>query len=157
MVRSLDKYFPVFLDVRVVEGKTKGIPGRVLLEDFLYKSEMLGETIVVPAMFKSDLVSTPRSTWKIIPPFEYPAVYAAIVHDILYDGEIFDRKKCDAIFYEALKASGEDAWKCWVMYKAVRLGGWASWNDHDKDSVEDTRLDFADANPWYKELINKGE
>ena len=27
MIRSADKYFPVFLDVRIVEGKEKGLPG----------------------------------------------------------------------------------------------------------------------------------
>lgn len=100
-----------------------------------------GETITVPAGFVTDLASIPRVVWSFYPP-DGPWVKAAVVHDFLYytqgdgiwgktvgvpPGRRYSRRESDAIFWEAMADLGIGRWGRFVIWAAVRLGGWIGW------------------------------
>jgi hypothetical protein len=79
--------------------------------------------IIINEGFQTDLVSSPRLLWFIIPPHGL-SVNAAVVHDFLSRNKIVKRKVCDDIFFELLKETTLRPWQCWAMYLFVRLFGW---------------------------------
>jgi len=86
----------------------------------------VGRMITVPAGFETDFASVPRLFWRIIPPWgRYSS--AAVVHDYLYATASVTRYEADRIFLDLMKRLGVPFWKRRLMYRAVRLGGWASW------------------------------
>ncbi len=105
----------------------------MVLTDFLYESDLLGHVVIVKAGETTDLASVPR----------LPIAYlltggagrkAAVIHDGLYkthevNGEPVTRAQADAVFREALRAQGEPAWRAWMMWSGVRIGGGGPWDD----------------------------
>lgn len=89
------------------------------------------EVILIDEGLETDLASTPRIIWSLYPPF---GLYtgAAIVHDDAYTKGLFVRSKCDAILLEAMEAEGVSWITRHIIYRAVRLFGWAAWNEHRK-------------------------
>jgi hypothetical protein len=92
--------------------------------------------VTVPAGMITDLASTPRLLWPILPPTGSYAP-AAILHDYLYlrgrlDGEPITRAYADRVFLEAMRALGVGIIIRRVVYWGVRLGGWVAWNQHRK-------------------------
>jgi hypothetical protein len=90
----------------------------ILCKPLVYDSDVAKQTITVPAGFQTDLASVPR----------LPVVYlltgdsarsAAVVHDWLYSS----RKVADAVLREASEVSGVPAWRRWLMWAGVRVGG----------------------------------
>ena len=78
--------------------------------------------VTVPIHFKTDFASTPRFLWAFFPPYgKYTE--AAVLHDYLYAQKLFERAKCDEIFYYAMLQLGVPKWKAVLMYKSVRLFG----------------------------------
>jgi hypothetical protein len=100
-----------------------------MTERFRYVSSM--GKIIVPRNFYSDGASVPRIFWTIFSPFgNY--FKAALIHDFLYSKDSekhyhIDRKTCDLIFKEAMFNLGIGWMKRETIYRAVRLGGWASF------------------------------
>lgn len=88
--------------------------------------------VKVPKGFETDFASVPRYLWAFFPP-DGQYSQAAVTHDFLYQkmkdltwvGPKRSRKECDQIFLEAMKELGVGVWKRQVMYRAVRLFGWA--------------------------------
>ena len=108
------------LDVELSGSKWK------LLSPFRYYSRILDLEIEVPAGTKTDFASVPRV------PIAYMATgntshRAAVIHDFLYNGGICNRRKADAVFFEAMKIEGQPIWRRWTMWSAVRLAGWSAW------------------------------
>ncbi len=104
-----------------------------LVERFRYLSTAHGE-IEVPAGFLSDGASVPRIFWGVLSPFgDYFG--AALIHDFLYsaNNRQFDRATCDAIFLTAMKEAGVPWLRRRTIYRAVRLGGWASFRGNPPD------------------------
>ncbi|MGJ9420482.1 DUF1353 domain-containing protein [Massilia sp. CMS3.1] len=94
----------------------------ILLAPLMYESDVAGRVITVPAGFPTDLASVPR----------LPIVYglcggvarrAAVVHDYLYTSGRASRSVADAVFREASAAIGVPAWRRWLMWAGVRVGG----------------------------------
>jgi hypothetical protein len=79
--------------------------------------------IIINEGFQTDLVSSPRLLWFIIPPHGV-SVNAAVVHDFLSRNKIVKRKVCDDIFFELLKETQLRSWQCLAMYLFVRAFGW---------------------------------
>ena len=122
--------------------------------DLGYRPGAGGDVILVPAGFVTDLTSIPRWCWVILTP-DGPWAKAAVVHDFLYatsgtghwkrrtDGRTragpYTRREADAIFREALANRGVDAFRCFVMWAAVRLGGGRGWglDDSRKPASDD--------------------
>lgn len=107
---------------------TMQVPGKgaanVLTSSLVYESDVLAARVVVPSGFPTDYASVPR----------VPGVFevfggdigddpAAVVHDYLYSNGLYPRATCDAVFREALRACGVPAWKAYVMWLGVRVGG----------------------------------
>ena len=94
--------------------------------DYHIGSEDSEEYVRVPEGFVTDLASIPWFARWLIPKVDRHC-QAAVVHDFLYHSQQFSRAKSDAIFLEAMEVLGVAKWKRLIMYKAVRLGGWAVW------------------------------
>lgn len=98
-------------------------------------AEESDESILVPKGFPTDFASVPWPASMLIPK-DGDHNQAAVVHDYLYSklGKIpektYTRRECDAIFLEAMAALGVNKFKRRIMYRAVRLGGWAGWRTH---------------------------
>ena len=103
--------------------------------------EGVGERIVVPAGFVTDLASVPRAVWSFYPP-DGPWAKAAIIHDFLYatrgtgvwHGRIgvtrerpYSRQEADAILREAMADRKVGFWERFVIWSSVRLGGAGGW------------------------------
>lgn len=87
-----------------------------------YHSDVTNKTYTVPRHFNTDFASVPR-----LPVAYYlagnTAHQAAVVHDWLYRTGAEPRTVCDAIFREAMAATGISAWRRWLMWAGVRIGG----------------------------------
>ncbi len=95
-----------------------------LMEPLVYETDFA--TIEVPAGTMTDFASTPRLLWPIFPPFgRYNR--AAVIHDYLYRNGLATRARADAIFLEAMKATGVATWRRVFMYLAVRAFGWRAY------------------------------
>lgn len=108
-----------------------------LLEDFFYEDEHLRISALKGFVF--DGASKPKFFWRIVGhPFSHRHIRQAVIHDILYATEYFDREKSDLLFKEMLDI--EDIvdvpeWEELAMYKAVRLGGGDAWDEHTEESI----------------------
>jgi len=105
----------------------------VVRKEFYYDVGYKGsdDRITIPAGFITDLATSPRILWSIIPPFgRY--LSPSILHDYLYFSKEVSRKKSDEIFYEAMLISGVKKWKAKIMYLTVRLFGRGSYKIGEK-------------------------
>lgn len=80
------------------------------------------DIITVPAGTVTDLATTPRWLWSVLPPFGHYAK-AAIVHDYLYQQAVGSKRYADGVFLEAMTVLGVPRWRRVVMYWAVRVCG----------------------------------
>lgn len=98
-----------------------------LLSPLVYESDLLGDSITVPAGFVTDFASVPR-----LPIAHLLAANcgheAAVIHDYLYHTHQVPRSAADAVFREALLAGGEPGWRVWLMWAGVRIGGSGPWD-----------------------------
>ena len=99
----------------------------LLVEDLSYELPDGQGSIVVPAGFLTDFASIPRPLWSLVGDPGGPWAPAAVVHDYLYRTGLMPRAEADAIFYEAMAAEGIRTTKRWLMWLAVRVGGWAAY------------------------------
>ena len=101
-----------------------------LTEPFRYRSSL--GTITIPKGFFTDGASVPRIFWNIFSPWG-SYFSAALVHDYLYSKDsndiypISERSVADKIFKEAMFNAGVGWVTRETVYRAVRLGGWASY------------------------------
>lgn len=112
--KTLNWRFPNELDARYIDGTNWE-----LIDSFSYIDEELG-LIIVPSGFTTDFASIPKIFWSI---FGAPSNYApsAIIHDYICRNKIFDRKKCDQVFYRAMIDSDVNYTMAILFYSAVRL------------------------------------
>lgn len=117
-------------------GRFVGAETYRLEEEMIYwvGGDETGVAISVPKGFETDFASIPRFFQRLLPKLDKHR-RAAIVHDFLYARQgfnVYDRKRCDEIFLEAMGILNVPTWKRHAMYRAVRLFGWAAWNGHKK-------------------------
>lgn len=115
----------------------EAIPDRARLWKVLSPLRFQGRDRVleVPEGYITDLTSSPRATWIIVPPTGI-YVSAAVLHDFLYTSGILSRKDSDGVFRRAMKASGTPAWQRKAIYWSVRMGGRKAWNKCRKGDVK---------------------
>jgi hypothetical protein len=109
----------------------------LLLQNLVYHvgEEGSEEVIIVPEGSVTDWASIPEVIRPLLP--NTYGKRAAVVHDYLYRtkglGGLYDRKRCDEIFLEALKVL-EVPWRIrQTLYSGVRIGGWVPWNKYEKE------------------------
>ena len=98
----------------------------ILAVPLIYQSDVAGATITVPAGFQTDLASVPRLPLVFLLAGDC-AREAAVVHDYLYTSHQVDRVTADAVLREASAVTGVPAWRRWLMWAGVRLGGARHW------------------------------
>lgn len=122
--------------------RQESIPGRKagekcykLISPFSYMNRN-DDVVTVPIGFEFDGASVPRVMWWLFPPFgRYRE--AAAIHDYLYveqkiRGEFISRDLADLNLLWGMEDLGVAWWKRQMIYRAVRLGGWVSYNQHTK-------------------------
>ena len=92
-----------------------------------------GRSITVPHGFITDKASVPRAVWWLIPRDDKYIVDGALIHDNLYlhqkiEGHWISRLEADKILRDIAKHVGMGWLKRKAVYRAVRLGGWVSFN-----------------------------
>ena len=86
--------------------------------------------ITVPAGFICNGASVPAVFTFVLPKAGARYDRAACLHDFLYATRMFDRKKCDEIFYEAMKFDKVAKWKAWAIFAGVRVFGAKAYTNH---------------------------
>ena len=90
-------------------------------------STVVHERIRIPAMLVTDFASIPRALWAWAPPTEYTHAAASLLHDFIYECHRYDRRTADALFHEAMRATGTRRTKAWLMWGAVRAFGGSAY------------------------------
>jgi hypothetical protein len=98
----------------------------ILAVPLVYESDVAARTITVPAGFRTDLASVPRLPLVFLLAGDC-AREAAVVHDYLYTSHLVDRNTADAVLREASACTGVPAWRRWLMWAGVRIGGGRHW------------------------------
>jgi hypothetical protein len=104
----------------------------VLLAPLVYVSAV-GRRLTVPAGCTTDGASVPRPLWWLYPPIGGAYDHAAVLHDFCYaqaEALQLTRAAADALFLEAMAATGFRRTGRWTIYLGVRIGGWAAWQGH---------------------------
>ena len=84
--------------------------------------------IIVPKGFNTDFASIPKIFWTMIgSPARGKYRKGAVIHDYLYALGIVPRKTCDDILYECMISDGVPLLKAYLIYSAVRIGGYWSY------------------------------
>jgi hypothetical protein len=125
--------FTTDLKITLLRGQFRS--GRQLFRldaPLVYESDLLGATITVPEGFVTDMASVPKwpLAWLLA---GGTANEAAVVHDWAYTvhsvaGKPITRSQADALLREAIPASQDASAPAVLMWLAVRLGGWISWD-----------------------------
>lgn len=107
-----------------------------LTTPFIYHVGELGspDQIEVPAGFRTDFGSVPQALWWLVSPIG-KATPAYVLHDFLYFTGQRSRLASDTVLLEALEVCNVTRFQRWLIYRGVRLGGWAAWNAHRKSST----------------------
>lgn len=115
------------------------VPGEfVVSRRFIWETAQ--RVIVIPRGFITDFASIPKpAQW--LYSVNGKTRKAAVLHDYLYCEQRLTRELADAIFMEAMIATGVDKVEREVFYRAVRLGGWKRWNERKKSPLS-TDYDF---------------
>jgi hypothetical protein len=93
---------------------------------FRYSSDVLADTVDVPARFVTDFASIPKALQNVLPPWSrYGA--AAVVHDALYFFQTTTREQADEVLREAMQLLAVDDDTIARIYGAVRAFGQGSW------------------------------
>lgn len=95
--------------------------------------------VTVPAGMVYDFASTPWFFQRVFPKAGGYYDRASTLHDYCYMAELFDRRTCDQLFYNAMISDKVPKWKAWAMYWAVRLGGGFVWAKHKPEEVQKMR------------------
>lgn len=110
---------------RVVEGfrffaDSRAIPGGKVDE---------ADEIAVPAGFEFDGASVPYILSGLVPRAHPLYLASAALHDWMYVDVASNRsrERADALFLEALGVQGVNWFWAWIMWRAVRAGGWLKW------------------------------
>lgn len=97
-----------------------------ILQPLIYESDVAQKVFIVPDGFVTDFASVPRLPLAFLLAGD-EAHEAAVVHDYIYSKHLTTRAQADAVFLEAMKATGEPAWRRTLMWAGVRFGGWIAW------------------------------
>ena len=97
-----------------------------VLSPLVYESGQAAQTFRVPAGFITDFASVPRipvAFWLL----GDTAHAAAVLHDYLYTTHEVSKDMSDAVLREAAKSVGVPAWKSWLLWMGVKIGGRGPW------------------------------
>ena len=96
-----------------------------------------GEYYTLPAGTFTDGASIPRALWWLCGhPLQAPRLYAALVHDYLYDGRDPDATRADAddLYRDLQIALGVSRWKAYVEWIVLRIFGRSHWRGEEQET-----------------------
>ena len=109
-----------------------------MLSDLTFECDLY--KITIKRGMHTDGASIPQIFWSIIgSPLMGKYVGSALIHDGLYASKILTRKQSDKLFEQMMKDNNVGVVRRKLMYAAVRLGGWASWNAYTEEFCENAR------------------
>ena len=114
----------------------------VLLLALIYLAKN-GKRYIAPRGFITDLASIPRLLRALFD-INGQSRAPAVLHDFLYCMHYTTRAEADALFLEALEATGVGWATRWSMYLGVRSGGWIYWSKRDDGITQEDFLDDDD-------------
>ncbi|WP_186169220.1 DUF1353 domain-containing protein [Burkholderia gladioli] len=116
------------LEVELVSDSTNSGRGTWrLTAPLVYQSDVADRIFTVPAGFETDFASVPRAPVAFLLAAD-SAHEASTVHDFLYTApHPVTRSMADAVLKEASIVSGVPAWRAWLMWAGVRIGGGGHW------------------------------
>lgn len=99
----------------------------VLTSELAFESERAGCIIVALPGFVTNFVTGRKLFFvrKIVQDKMNPA---AVIHDQAYDKGMITREMADAVFRDAMLASGVAGWRAWAAWAAVRAFGGQFYN-----------------------------
>ncbi|CAG9205866.1 conserved hypothetical protein [Burkholderia gladioli] len=117
------------LEVELVSDSTNSGRGTWrLTAPLIYQSDVADKVFTVPAGFETDFASVPRAPVAFLLAAD-SAHEASTVHDFLYTApHPVNRSMADAVLKEASIVSGVPAWRAWLMWGGVRIGGGGHWD-----------------------------
>jgi hypothetical protein len=120
-------------------GMEHGLTLLLLISDFIVYVN--GFKHIIPAGFVFDGASIPWGMRNTFNPTDTRYMAAALIHDYLYEAEIYPRLANDAVFLAAMIYSGQvPRWKYNMMYAAVVIGGgWSYRTQHSAATVAAAR------------------
>lgn len=95
--------------------------------------------LAIPPGVEFDYASIPRMFWRLFLPNDIDTQAASLVHDVLYQAELFPREINDEIFKETLLVSGSSRTKASLMHFAVRMGGGFTYSAHSVSTINNVR------------------
>jgi hypothetical protein len=113
-----------------VEGYfIKGTINFKLTQTLLFKSEVLGKTVIVFTGFITNFASIPRFLLWYINTSSPEIRDAAVVHDYLYVNKLGTRLNADKVLREGMLELGASKTKAYLAFLAVRLFGGGHWGE----------------------------
>lgn len=102
----------------------------ILLEDFTYYVgyKWSSEQITIPKGFIFNGMSIPRIFWWFANPMETDGIIASLIHDWLYEQQIYTLQQTDEIFHEVLIVCGMSMSKAGILFLWLKCGSWYTWN-----------------------------
>jgi hypothetical protein len=128
-------YFPVKIpQVNALDEEEDGRPR--FITEAIFSVYINNKLFQIPVGVKFDYASIPRVFWSILIPNDPEYQAASLLHDTLYQAEVFKRSFNDKLFLAAMVSTGVPKWKRNLMYIAVRMGGGFTYKKHLIPNIE---------------------
>jgi hypothetical protein len=114
-----------------VELLPKSTRGRFKTLEHLDHQLIDGTQLFVPKGTVSNGASVPRLLWWIYPPYG-TYTYPAVIHDFLYENNLYTRKFADRQFLIDMGRCNTNKFTKWLFYYIVRIFGSLNWNKYKK-------------------------
>jgi hypothetical protein len=114
-----------------VELLPKSTRGRFKTLEHLDHQLINGRQLFVPRGTVSNGASVPRLLWWIYPPYG-TYTYPAVIHDFLYENNLYTRKFADRQFLIDMGRCNTNKFTKWLFYYIVRIFGSLNWNKFKK-------------------------
>lgn len=114
-----------------VELLPKSTRGRFKTLEHLDHQLINGRQLFVPRGTVSNGASVPRLLWWIYPPYG-TYTYPAVIHDFLYENNLYTRKFADRQFLIDMGRCNTNKFTKWLFYYIVRIFGSLNWNKYKK-------------------------
>ena len=112
-----------------VELLPKSSRGRFKTLEHINHQLINGRELFIHKGFVSNGASVPKILWGIYSPYGTYTM-AAIVHDYLYENNLYTRKFADRQFLIDMGKCGTNKFTKWLFYYIVRIFGSLNWNKY---------------------------
>jgi hypothetical protein len=114
-----------------VELLPKSTRGRFKTLEPISHTLINGGILIVPKGTVSNGASVPRLLWGIYSPYG-TYTYPAVVHDYLYENNLYTREFADRQFLLDMGKTNTNKFTKWLFYYVVRIFGGLNWNKYKK-------------------------